>query len=100
MRANKPTKGNTMTTQPDPNPFHQPISLDDWVSCYLGAFDTDEKLQDIIDSHGGFAGWVSEGVSRLHYVDGEEANDHECLEHVQALLELYFDACARGIDTQ
>jgi len=76
------------------------ISLDDWVSCYLGAFDTDEKLQGIINSHGGFAGWVSEGVSGLNQVDGEEATDHECLELAFDLLKLYFAACERGIDTQ
>jgi len=78
----------------------EPISLDTWVSCYLRAFDTDEKLQSVIDSHGGFAGWVSEGISRLNDVDGEEATDHECLELTHDLLKLYFDACARGIDTQ
>lgn len=76
------------------------ISLDEWVSCYLGAFDTDEKLQGIIDGHGGFAGWVSEGVSGLDCVDGEEATDHECLEYAYTLLKLYFAACERGIDTQ
>jgi hypothetical protein len=85
-------KGNTMNKEK--------IALDDWVSTYLEVFATDEALQERIDSHGGFAGWVSEGVSALDNVDGEEATDHECLEHAYELLGLYFDAVERGVDTQ
>ncbi len=76
------------------------ISLDEWVSCYLEVFKSDEALQESIDDYGGFAGWASEGVSALNNVDGEEATDHECLEHAYELLRLYFDAVERGIDTQ
>lgn len=76
------------------------IALDDWVSIYLKVFETDEALQESIDDYGGFAGWVSEGVSALNDVDGEEATDHECLEHAYELLKLYFDAVERGVDTQ
>lgn len=76
------------------------ISLDDWVSNYLKVFGADKTLQEAIDDYGGFAGWVSEGVSAIKDVDGEEATDHECLEHTYELLKLYFDAVERGIDTQ
>ncbi len=76
------------------------IAFDDWVSIYLEVFKSDEALQERIDDYGGFAGWVSEGVSDLNRVDGEEATDHECLEHAYELLRLYFDAVERGIDTQ
>ena len=85
-------KGNTMNKKK--------IALDDWVSTYLEVFETDQTLQERIDSHGGFAGWVSEGVSALDNVDGEEATDHECLENAYELLGLYFDAVERGVDTQ
>lgn len=81
------TKGNTMDKKK--------IALDDWVSTYLKVFETDKALEARIDSHGGFAGWVSEGVSALDSVDGEEATDHECLEYAYELLGRYFDAVDR-----
>lgn len=86
------TKGNQMNDKK--------ITLNDWSSVYLGAFETDEKLQKSIDDYGGFAGWISDGVSSLNDIDGEEATDHECMEYAYQLLELYFDACKRGMDTQ
>ena len=84
-------KGNRMDTK---------ITLDQWHERYLEPFTSDDKLQEIIDAYGGFAGWVYDGVSALHDVDGEWATDHECLEIISLLIKKYLDAVARGVDTQ
>ena len=76
------------------------ITLDEWHERYLQPFESDEKLQEIIDAYGGFAGWVYDGVSALHDVDGEWATDHECLEIISLLTDKYLKAVERGIDTQ
>jgi len=76
------------------------ITLDEWHERYLQPFESDDELQEIIDAYGGFAGWVYDGVSALHDVDGEWATDHECLEIISLLTDKYLKAVERGIDTQ
>lgn len=75
------------------------ITLDEWHERYLQPFTSDEKLQEAIDDYGGFAGWVLDGVLAMKDVDGEWANDHECLEIISLLTKEYLDAVERGIDT-
>lgn len=75
------------------------ITLDEWHEKYLQPFTSDEKLQEVIDAHGGFAGWVLDGVLEMKNVDGEWATDHECLEIISLLVKEYLDAVTRGIDT-
>ena len=83
-------KGNKMDTK---------ITLDQWHECYLQPFTNDEKLQEVIDNYGGFAGWVLDGVLALKDVDGQYATDHECLEIISLLTKEYLDAVERGVDT-
>ena len=75
------------------------ITLDEWHERYLEPFTSDDKLQEIINAYGGFAGWVLDGVLAMKDVEGEWANDHECLEIISLLIKEYLDAVARGVDT-
>lgn len=75
------------------------ITLDEWHEKYLQPFTSDEKLKETINAYGGFAGWVLDGVLEMKDVDGEWANDHECLEIISLLTKEYLDAVERGIDT-
>lgn len=74
------------------------ITLDEWHERYLQPFTNDDRLQQVIDAYGGFAGWVLDGVLEVKDIDGEWANDHECLEAVSLLTSKYLDAVNRGID--
>lgn len=76
------------------------ITLDQWHEIYLEPFTSDERLQEAINAYGGFAGWVLDGVLSIKDVEGEHANDHECLEVLSLLLDEYHDAVKRGIDTE
>ncbi len=76
------------------------ITLDEWYKRYLQPFTSDDKLQEAIDAYGGFAGWVLDGVLAIKDVEGEQANDDECLQIISLLTKEYFDAVERGIDTQ
>ena len=75
------------------------ITLDEWHERYLQPFTSDEKLQEVIDAYGGFAGWVLDGVLAMKDVEGELATDHECLEIISLLTKEYLEAVERGIDT-
>ena len=75
------------------------ITLDEWHTKYLEPFTTDEKLQEVIDAYGGFAGWVLDGVLAMKDVEGEYATDHECLEIISLLVGEYLLAVKRGVDT-
>ena len=74
------------------------ITLDEWHERYLQPFTNDDRLQQVIDAYGGFAGWVLDGVLEVKDIDGEWVNDHECLEAVSLLTSKYLDAVNRGID--
>jgi len=78
---------------------NEKITLDEWHERYLEPFTSDDKLQEIIDAHGGFAGWVLDGVLAIKDVDGQYATDHECLEIISLLTKEYLDAVERGVDT-
>lgn len=86
------TKGNIME--------QTKITLDEWNERYLQPFASDDKLQEVIDAYGGFAGWVLDGVMAMEDVEGEWATDHECLEIISLLTDKYLKAVERGIDTQ
>jgi len=74
------------------------ITLDEWHERYLQPFTNDDRLQQVIDAYGGFAGWVLDGVLATKNIDGEWVTDHECLEIISLLISRYLDAVNRGID--
>lgn len=76
------------------------MKLEDWNNTYVEIFSDKKVLQETINNHGGFAGWVLDGVLAVEDIEGEEATDHECLELVGVLVDAYVLAVAEGIDTE
>lgn len=76
------------------------MKLNEWNQMFVEVFSDKDALQKRIDDHGGFAGWVLEGVTAVDEIDGEEVTDHECLELVGVLVDAYLLAVAEGIDTE
>lgn len=76
------------------------MKLEDWNNTYVETFSDKKVLQETINNHGGFAGWVLDGVLAVEDIEGEEATDHECLELVGVLVDAYLQAVAEGIDTE
>ena len=76
------------------------MKLEDWNNTYVEIFSDKKVLQETINNHGGFAGWVLDGVLAVEDIEGEEATDHECLELVGVLVDAYLQAVAEGVDTE
>lgn len=76
------------------------MKLEDWNNTYVETFSDKKVLQETINNHGGFAGWVLDGVLAVEDIEGEEATDHECLELVGVLVDAYLQAVAEGVDTE
>lgn len=76
------------------------MKLDQWKEKYLKPFEDRGLLQKTIDDHGGFAGWVLDGVLAVKDIEGENATDHECLWQVGVLVDAYLIAVADGVDTE
>lgn len=63
------------------------IKVDEWHEIYLAPFLDTDLLNTAICSHGGFDGWVLDGVLAVKDIDGDEATDGECLELIRLLLD-------------
>lgn len=63
------------------------IKVDEWHEMYLTPFLDADSLDTAICSHGGFDGWVLDGVLAALDIYGDEATDGECLELVRLLLD-------------
>jgi hypothetical protein len=72
------------------------ITPAEWSEMYLSPFASDEALRAHIETRGGFEGWVLDGVLSVKDIGGEHATDGECLDLVASLIEVYYDATARG----
>lgn len=72
------------------------ITTESWNERYLQPFASDDTLQEAIDSYGGFAGWVLDGVLATKDIDGDEATDHDCLELISGLVGKYLNAIENG----
>lgn len=73
------------------------ITAEQWYADYLSPFITDEMLCERIDGHGGFEGWVLDGVLAVKDIDGQEATDYDCLELIGLLVSEWQSAVQRGI---
>jgi len=74
------------------------ITAEQWYENYLSPFMSKEQLRKRIDEHGGFDGWVLDGVLAVKDIDGQKTTDHECLEMVMLLVNEWQSAVEQGID--
>lgn len=64
------------------------LTVDGWCETYLvpviGVLEgVSEPTQDMVD---GFAGFILDGILSVRDIDGEDANDWECVELVETLI--------------
>jgi len=70
----------------------------EWHNAYLSPFMSDDDLRTRIEEHGGFDGWVLDGVLAVKDIDGQEITDNECLEIIQVLINNWHEANNRGFE--